>query len=138
VVNTVSEVAFDATRSGGRVGYAAAKAAVWSSTLTLAEAGRPHGITVNAVSPGAATRMNEAHFATTGQPDGLDLDPVHVARVVGWLVSDDACDVTGRVVHVAGGHHREYRVRREADTGLVARIDAAVGAAAEDIRRGAP
>jgi NAD(P)-dependent dehydrogenase (short-subunit alcohol dehydrogenase family) len=137
IVNTVSEVALDPRKSGGGVGYAEAKAAVWSLTLGLAEAGRPHGITVNAVSPGAATRMNEARLPAPGRPVGLDLDPVHVARVVAWLVSDDAADVTGRVVHVAGGHHREYRVRRDADTELVARIDAAVGAAPEHTRRSA-
>ena len=126
IVNTVSEVAFDARRSGGGIGYGAAKAALWSLTLTLAEAGREHGITVNAVSPGAFTRMNEATFRATPPPPDLDLDPVHVARVVAWLVSDDAVDVTGRVVHAAGGHHREYTTRRDADTELVARIDAAL------------
>src|SRR5207248_1358220 len=62
IVNTVSEAAFDASMGGGQVGYAAAKAAVWSLTLTLAAAGREHGITVNAVSPAAFTRMNEAMF----------------------------------------------------------------------------
>ena len=126
IVNTVSEVAFDPRESGGAVGYGAAKAAVWSLTLTLAEAGREHGITVNAVSPGAFTRMNEAMFRAVGPPPDLDLDPVHVARVVAWLVSDDAADVTGRIVHAAGGHHREYTTRRHADTELVARIDVAL------------
>ena len=126
IVNTVSEVAFDARRSGGGVGYGAAKAAVWSLTLSLAEAGREHGITVNAVSPGAFTRMNEAMFRAAGPPPDLDLDPMHVARVVAWLVSDDAADVTGRIVHAAGGQHREYTTRRDAGTELVARIDAAL------------
>jgi NAD(P)-dependent dehydrogenase (short-subunit alcohol dehydrogenase family) len=126
IVNTVSEAAFDARQWGGQVGYGAAKAALWSLTLTLAEAGRSDGITANAVSPGAFTRMNEAMFRDRGRPEGLDLDPVHVARVVAWLVSDDAADVTGRVLHVAGGHHREYAIRREADTALVARVEAAL------------
>lgn len=126
IVNTVSEVAFDARSGRGSVGYGAAKAAVWSLTLTLAEAGRPHGITVNAVSPAAFTRMNDAMFREQGRPEDLDLDPIHVARVVGWLVSDDATDVTGRVLHVAGGHHREYGVRREAGTELLARLERAL------------
>jgi NAD(P)-dependent dehydrogenase (short-subunit alcohol dehydrogenase family) len=126
IVNTVSEVAFDARRGGGQVGYAAAKAAVWSLTVTLADAGRPHGVTVNALSPAAFTRMNEAMFREQGRPEGLDLDPVHVARVLGWLVSDAAADVTGHVVHVAGDQHREYEIRREASTGLVGRLDDAL------------
>jgi NAD(P)-dependent dehydrogenase (short-subunit alcohol dehydrogenase family) len=135
IVNTVSEVAFDTRMGGGKVGYAAAKAAVWSLTSTLADAGRALGITVNAVSPGAFTRMNEAMFREQGPPEGLDLDPLHVARVVAWLASDDAADVTGRVVHVAGGRHREYVIRRETGTELVDRIEAAVGAALEETRR---
>jgi len=128
IVNTVSEAAFDARMGGAQVGYAAAKAAVWSLTITLADAGREHGITANAVSPAAFTRMNEEMFREQGRPEGLDLDPVHVARAVAWLVSDEAADVTGRVVHVAGGHHREYAIRREGDTELARRIEAALAA----------
>jgi NAD(P)-dependent dehydrogenase (short-subunit alcohol dehydrogenase family) len=124
VVNTVSEVALDTKiPGGGGIGYGAAKAAVWSLTISLAEAGRAHGITVNAVSPGAFTRMNETMFAASAPPAGLDLDPVHVARVVAWLASDDAADVTGRIVHAAGGHHREYVTARYRDTDLVVRLD---------------
>jgi NAD(P)-dependent dehydrogenase (short-subunit alcohol dehydrogenase family) len=129
IVNTVSEVALDdkVRGGGGGVGYAAAKAAVWSLTLSLAREGRPHGITVNAISPGAFTRMNEAMFAGAGMPAGLDLDPTHVARIAAWLASDEAGDVTGRVIHVAGGEHREYLTARHRDTALVARANAAVG-----------
>ena len=127
IVNTVSEVALDTKiPGGGGVGYGAAKAAVWSATLSLASEGRAHGITVNAVSPGAFTRMNAAMFEASPPPPGLDLDPFHVARVVAWLVSDDAADVTGRIVHAAGGHHREYLTARHRDTELIARVDRAV------------
>ena len=127
VVNTVSEVAFDSKMaSQSTLGYGAAKAAVWSATLSLAREGLPHGITVNAVSPGARTRMNEAMFAAAAPPPGLDLDPLHVARLVGWLVSDEAADVTGRIVHAAGGQLREYRTQRYGDTDLIARISTAL------------
>lgn len=127
IVNTVSEVALDTKIPGGAgIGYGAAKAAVWSLTLSLANEGRGYGITVNAVSPGAFTRMNEAMFVASAPPPDLDLDPMHVARVVTWLVSDAAGDVTGRIVHAAGGHHREYFTRRYRDTDLVGRIDDAL------------
>jgi NAD(P)-dependent dehydrogenase (short-subunit alcohol dehydrogenase family) len=127
IVNTVSEVALDTKfPGGGGIAYGAAKAAVWSATISLAAEGKPHGITVNAISPGAFTRMNEAMFAASAPPEGLDLDPIHVARVVAWLVSDDAGDVTGRIVHAAGGHHREYLTARTRDSELVTRIDRAV------------
>jgi NAD(P)-dependent dehydrogenase (short-subunit alcohol dehydrogenase family) len=125
IVNTVSEVALDTrVAGGGGLTYGPAKAAVWSATLSLAAYGAPYGITVNAVSPGAATRMNEPMFRET--PTDLELDPVHVSRVVAWLVSDDAADVTGRIVHAAAGQHREYTTHRMRDTELVRRIDRAV------------
>ncbi len=129
VINTVSEVAFDSKMAmGPSLGYGPAKAAVWSATLSLAREGKPYGITVNAISPAAFTRMNEALFAAGPMPPALDLDPRHVARVVGWLVSQEASDVTGRVIHAAGGLHREYIVERRRDTDLVVRLDAALHA----------
>jgi NAD(P)-dependent dehydrogenase (short-subunit alcohol dehydrogenase family) len=126
VINTVSEVALDTKMGGGGVGYGAAKAAVWSATISLAREGQAHGITVNAISPGATTRMNDAMFAANPPPADLDLDPLHVARVAAWLASDEAADVTGRVIHAAGGHHREYLVARHRDTDLVARLASAI------------
>jgi NAD(P)-dependent dehydrogenase (short-subunit alcohol dehydrogenase family) len=127
VINTVSEAAFPSRIVGGRgggLGYGTAKAAIWAATFGMSSEGMAHGITVNAVSPGAFTRMNEAMFANA--PTTLDLDPMHVARVVAWLASDDAGDVTGRVIHVAGGQHREYIMARHADTDLVSRVGNAV------------
>jgi hypothetical protein len=46
--------------------------------------------------------------------------------VAAWLASDDAGDVTGRVIHAAGGHHREYIVERRRHTELTDRIAAAL------------
>lgn len=128
IINTVSEEAFptsvDNDRDGLGLVYGPAKAAVWSATTGLAAEGLASGITVNAISPGAFTRMNAALFEQT--PTSLDLDPVHVARVAAWLASDEASDVTGRVIHVAGVHRREYSMRRHNDTDLVNRIGAAL------------
>jgi NAD(P)-dependent dehydrogenase (short-subunit alcohol dehydrogenase family) len=127
VVNTVSEAAFPSRVTDGQVaglGYASAKAAVWAATYALAAEGREHDITVNAISPGAFTRMNA--FMFDAAPSELDLDPVHVARVVAWLVSPDAADVTGAVIHAAGGHHREYRIERHRGTDLTTRLERVV------------
>lgn len=127
IINTVSEAAFPSRVTdgrGGSLGYGTAKAAVWAATYGLAADGRAHGITVNAISPGAFTRMNAAMFKDAGT--SLDLDPAHVARVAAWLASDDAADVTARVIHAAGGHHREYLMARHADTDLIARLTKAV------------
>ena len=124
IINTVSEVALDA-RFAGPLAYGAAKAALWSATLAAAAEGHPHGITVNAISPGARTRMN-ADLLDEGfrdrAPAELDLAPDHVAAVVAYLASPAAGDITGRVLHVAGGAIREYETRRSGSTDLVARL----------------
>ena len=124
IVNTVSEVALD-TRFAGPLGYGLAKAALWSATLSAAEEGRPFGITVNAISPGARTRMNADtldHGFREGASAELDLAPEHVAAVVAYLATPDAGDITGRVFHVAAGAVREYETRRHAGTELAERI----------------
>jgi NAD(P)-dependent dehydrogenase (short-subunit alcohol dehydrogenase family) len=128
IVNTVSEVALDA-RLTGSVGYGAAKAALWSATLAASAELAVHGITVNAISPGARTRMNadllDAGFRG-GASAALDLDPTYVAAVVAFLVSDEAADITGRIVHAAGGQVREYTTTRTSRSELVDRIVTAI------------
>jgi NAD(P)-dependent dehydrogenase (short-subunit alcohol dehydrogenase family) len=127
IINTVSEVALDA-RVAGALGYGAAKAALWSATLAAARAGAAHGITVNAISPGARTRMNEDLLATgfRGQSADVDLSPDYVARVVTYLASDEAGDITGRIIHAAGGELREYTTTRTSRSDLVARLRTAL------------
>ena len=122
IINTVSEAALD-TRFAGSVGYAAAKGAIWGATLSLAAQLGGSGVTANAISPGARTRLNEDMFANA--PTSLDLDPFHVARVVAWLVSDDAADVNGKVLHAAAGAVREYNTVRTT-TDLSKRAEAGV------------
>ncbi len=119
VVNTVSEAALGTGYHAG-VAYAASKAALWGLTMALADEGAPYGITVNAVSPGARTRMSRDHLDRVGST--LDLDPAHVSRVVLALVAESAGDITGRVVHAAGGAVREYRLERHSDTPLIANL----------------
>jgi NAD(P)-dependent dehydrogenase (short-subunit alcohol dehydrogenase family) len=113
IVNTVSEAALD-TRFPGGIAYGGAKAAVWAATLAMARQLDGTGVTVNAVSPGARTRMNEALFAA--HPSALDLEPDHVARVVAAVVGEEAGHLNGRVIHAAAGAVREYQVSRTADT----------------------
>ena len=127
IINTVSEVALD-TRMPGSLGYGAAKAAVWSATITASRAGVPFGITVNAISPGARTRMNAEMLdaGALGSSHAPDLSPQHVANVVAYLASDAAGDITGRIVHAAGGAIREYSTTRSGRTELVERLSAAL------------
>jgi NAD(P)-dependent dehydrogenase (short-subunit alcohol dehydrogenase family) len=133
IVNTVSEVALDPRFAAG-LGYSVAKAAVWSATLVAAREGVDGGITVNAISPGARTRMNADLLDTgfrSGASAGLDLDPRHVARVVSFLVSEGAADVTGRILHVAGPAVREYATARTSRSELVERVTDWLGRAGE-------
>lgn len=93
----------------GQSNYGAAKAAIASFTvITAQELGR-YGVTVNAVSPGALTRMTEqlTRWSDGDEPDTEAFDeraPENIAPVVTWLASPEARDVTGRVFNVRGGH----------------------------------
>jgi NAD(P)-dependent dehydrogenase (short-subunit alcohol dehydrogenase family) len=125
IVNTTSEAALSRLHGTG-MAYSAAKAAVWGVTMAAATEGAGHGVTVNALSPGALTRMSQRHLEEAGIPAGLDLSPARVSDVLVALCSDEAADVTGRVVHTAGGFVREYVLERTDDTDLVRRLVAAL------------
>ncbi len=128
IVNTVSEASLDA-RFVASLGYGVAKAALWSATLVAAAETAGSGITVNAISPGAWTRMN-AELLDQGFRDGasirLDLGPEYVAEVAAYLASDDAPDITGRIIHAAGGEIREYSTTRTSRSELVVRLRSAL------------
>jgi NAD(P)-dependent dehydrogenase (short-subunit alcohol dehydrogenase family) len=68
--------------------------------------------------------MLDAGFRGRPPSAGRDLAPEHVAAVVAYLASPAAGDITGRVIHAAGGALREYETRRLADTTLVRRLAA--------------
>jgi NAD(P)-dependent dehydrogenase (short-subunit alcohol dehydrogenase family) len=90
----------------GQSNYGAAKAGIAGFTIiTASELGR-YGVTVNAVSPGARTRMTEGGQLgkLTFGPDEFDpYHPDNIAPLVVWLASKDAAGVTGRVFNVVGG-----------------------------------
>jgi NAD(P)-dependent dehydrogenase (short-subunit alcohol dehydrogenase family) len=131
IVNTLSEAALRTELASG-IAYATAKSAVWGATMSAALEGRPHGITVNALSPGALTRMSSAFLSETGIPPGLDLSPERVSEAIVGLFTDEAGDISGRVVHTAGGYLREFIISRVDDTDLIHRL----GRTAAAISRG--
>lgn len=100
VINTVSGAGLDPQHAGSAA-YAVAKAAVYAFTRAAAFEVSP-GVTVNAISPLAVTRMSKAFFARTDPSAVERLQPTHVADFLVWLASDDAADVNGRVFRVEG------------------------------------
>ena len=91
----------------GQSNYGAAKAGIASFTVILAaELGR-YGVTVNAISPMARSRMTaDGRIGRTTVEEGA-FDPYaaeNVAPVVVWLGSLEARGVTGQVFHIEGGH----------------------------------
>lgn len=104
VVNTTSGAGL--MGSIGQVNYAAAKAGVAALTIQAAAELSRYGVTVNAIAPAARTSMTEIAFADDmrAPETGFDaMDPANVSPLVGWLLSEDSGDVTGRVFEMSGG-----------------------------------
>ncbi|MFJ8111007.1 SDR family NAD(P)-dependent oxidoreductase [Streptomyces sp. NPDC096132] len=103
IVNTVSASLLGVP---DMVHYGSAKGAVYGLTRNLAVAGHAAGIKVNAVAPGAGTRMVELTGDTL--PEGMldymmtSMPPELVSPVAAYL-AHDSCAVTGEVFNVAGG-----------------------------------
>src|SRR5206468_5434564 len=70
-----------------------------------------YGVTVNAIAPGARTRLTEKTFGDLAIPAGeFDaLAPENVAPMVAYLASDAAADITGQVFYVQGGLVQLYQ-----------------------------
>jgi NAD(P)-dependent dehydrogenase (short-subunit alcohol dehydrogenase family) len=104
IINTTSPAGL--YTSMGQSNYGPAKAGIANMTIvTAAELGR-YGVTVNAISPGARTRMTDTiRRPRADVPEGgFDAgDPANVSPLVVWLGSSDSKGVTGRVFNVRGG-----------------------------------
>ena len=93
----------------GQANYAAAKSAIVGFTKTVAKEVARFGITVNAISPNALTRMVQAvpeeklHSLTEAIPMGRFGDPAEMVPAFAFLASDEAAYITGVVLPVDGG-----------------------------------
>jgi NAD(P)-dependent dehydrogenase (short-subunit alcohol dehydrogenase family) len=91
----------------GQPNYAAAKMGIVGLTWSCANSLAKYGVTCNAVSPGAATRMTDSIPTDRRRTDrASDEDarrsPDNVASVVAYLASERSGWLTGRIVHSAG------------------------------------
>ncbi|OCS87637.1 3-oxoacyl-[acyl-carrier-protein] reductase [Caryophanon tenue] len=96
--------------NAGQANYVAAKAGVIGLTKTTAKELASRNILVNAIAPG---------FITTEMTDALPEDvknamlaqiplaklgqPMHIAKAVAFLASEDASYITGQTLHIDGG-----------------------------------
>src|SRR5205807_530977 len=90
----------------GQTNYGAAKAGIAAFTIIAAQELARYGVTVNAVSPGALTRMTEDLNPNRPEVKADQFDrssPDNIAPIVTWLASPESHAVTGRVFIVAGG-----------------------------------
>ena len=92
--------------NAGQTNYGAAKAGIAAFTIIAAKELERYGVTVNAIAPGALTRMTEGLGA--GRPQVAEGDwnprsPENVAPIVVWLGSAESKGVTGRVFLISGG-----------------------------------
>jgi 3-oxoacyl-[acyl-carrier protein] reductase len=93
----------------GQSNYATAKAGIIGFTKTAAKELARFGVTVNAISPNARTRMITSIPAeklarlTADIPMGRFADASEMAAAVAFLASDEAAYITGVVLPVDGG-----------------------------------
>lgn len=94
----------------GEIAYAAAKAAIAGVTTTIADQLADQGIRVNTINPGPVDTgyMDDQTwrvvkpmfpFGRFGRPD----DP---ARLIAWLITDEASWITGQTINTEGGFGR--------------------------------
>ena len=91
----------------GQPNYAAAKMGIVGLTYSAAHSLAKYGVTVNAISPGAATRMTESvptdRRRRPAAADAADeRSPDNVAPIVAYLASERSGWITGRVIHSMG------------------------------------
>ncbi len=124
----------------GQANYGAAKAGVAGFTRVVARDLGRYGVTCNAISPGAATRMTATVPANTAQlraragtaavvpaerpPSSVPpmREPEYVAPMTVFLATDAAWNINGKIFYVAGGRvslaHEETAFRQIQKAGM--------------------
>jgi NAD(P)-dependent dehydrogenase (short-subunit alcohol dehydrogenase family) len=104
----------------GQPNYAAAKMGIVGLTYSCAHSLAKYGVTVNAISPAASTRMTDSVPTGRRRARAASADersPDNVAPVVAYLASERSGWINGRIVHSAG-----YEVSLYSDPQPVIRV----------------
>jgi 3-oxoacyl-[acyl-carrier protein] reductase len=110
IINLVS-IAGRTGGGPGAVAYSVAKGGLITFTKSLAKELAPHGVRVNAISPGVIDTPFHEVFSTpemirnfvTTIPLGRVGTPMECAKVIAFLASDAATYVVGQTIEVNGG-----------------------------------
>lgn len=109
VINTTSGTGLFG--NAGQANYGAAKAGIANLTVITAIEMRKYGVTANAISPIAATRMTaDLAVGESDVVDGFDpRDPANASGVVVYLACDQAAWLTGQIIRVDGATANRLR-----------------------------
>jgi len=87
----------------GQTNYGAAKMGVAAFTIIASRELRRYGVTVNAIAPGALTRLTEDLGGPITEERRRSGDPKWVAPIAVWLASEESAEVSGRMFEASGG-----------------------------------
>jgi NAD(P)-dependent dehydrogenase (short-subunit alcohol dehydrogenase family) len=99
--------------ASGQPNYAAAKMGIVGLTYSCANALGRYGVTANAISPGAATRMTESVPAERRRAvtaSDAERSPDNVAPVVAYLASEQSGWINGQIVSARGYEVALYNI----------------------------
>ena len=106
----------------GQTNYGAAKMGIAGFTIIASRELRRYGVTVNAIAPGALTRLTEDLGGPVTDERREAMNPRWIAPIAVWLASEQSSEVSGRMFEASGsmlaiaeGWHRGPTVGAVAD-----------------------
>jgi NAD(P)-dependent dehydrogenase (short-subunit alcohol dehydrogenase family) len=86
----------------GQTNYGAAKMGIAAFTIIASRELRRYGVTVNAIAPGAITRLTENLGPPVSEERREAMGPRWIAPIAVWLASEQSSEITGRMFEVSG------------------------------------